>query len=213
MHRMIRISMMFCLLFCAKASFAQALSCDASPFGDGMVLLPDREVLVGVVGRNQSGSGEIFRYSDDGQSIPNDGLVGQANIAELTSTLIDLNGDGRQETAYAGINGSGQPFVRIVDEFASPIDSWVQQGTGSNLRIAAVSYFDGQDAKQELFIAFDIGQDQIQVRGFSGNNSGGLVASDGSSEINLIRTVGGAVSFDLAAADFLLEGRDQLALV
>jgi len=191
---------------------AQTLSCDASPFGSAIVLNGDREVFLGLVGLNVNGLGEAFRYADDGQSIPGTSNPGFSGLSEWESVVVDLNGDGRQETAYAGVNGAGNPVIAVVDEDANLIDTWTTPNSASNIQIAAVDYF-GDDRQEELFIAFENGASSIFVLGFVGAANGGLQPADGTVNFLFTPSYPDRDAFALTSGDFLLEGREQLALV
>jgi len=191
---------------------AQMLSCDASPFGSAIVLNADREVFLGLVGLNVNGLGEAFRYADDGQSIPGTSNPGFSGLSEWESVVVDLNGDGRQETAYAGVNGAGNPVIAVVDEDANLIDTWTTPNSASNIQIAAVDYF-GDDRQEELFIAFENGASSIFVLGFVGAANGGLQPADGTINFLFTPSYPDRDAFAMTSGDFLLEGREQVALV
>lgn len=202
-------------VLCSTSSFAsgQDLSCEMSPFGGSITLQADREVMLGITGRNTNGVADIFLYNDAGDSIIGSGPPGFSGLSEWESVAVDLNGDGKQETAYAGINGSGNPVVAVVDENAALIDTWALPFAGSNIQIAAVDFVGGQDRKEELFIAFELGGSSVFVAGLSGDANGGITAADGNLSWQFQRVFEDREAFALVSGDFLLEGREQVALV
>jgi len=207
-------AMILAALCCASnLAPAQNLSCDASPFGGAIALQSDREVMLGIVGRNVDGVADVFQYNDDRQNVSGASGPLFSGLTEWKSVAVDLNGDGKEETAYAGIDGTGTPVIAVVDENAAVIDTWRWSGTGSDIEIAASDYIGGQDRKRELVVAWKSGATSYIVAGFEGTSTGALSVADGQTSFRFNRDSPGAQHIALTSGDFLLEGREQIAFV
>ncbi len=201
-------------LISVSTKAGETLSCLASPFGQSINLKPDKEVGVGILGFSGTNIPGGFLYFSNGSGTQQ--LNSFGSMDEWVMTQIDLNGDGLDELAYAGVdevgikvaifgyveNSSGGSPTRLIDTWS------VDVGPVSNLQIVPAKYING--GNESLMVAFNTSND-VTVYGLVGSSDGGIDPNSGNVNMLFRKKNTFPEQFSLVAGDFLLSGPDEEA--
>jgi len=226
----------------SDAARADAIDCNTTPFGKGVRVVQDEEFISLHDGSAGKEFGE-FRLPFAGETdalVPvYNGDPQVPNVTKfLTATNVDLNGDGRDEIA-AVYRGGGPaygalvivifertpgftPSAQILGTWSVNLNNWNGSGAGffdNSVALTAGDFIGSKTRQQQLALMW---------RSFNGNDHGGDLnvllltgAADGSIAQASNTWAGRWESpihkaYDQASlthGDFLLDGRDQIAVV
>lgn len=213
----LELSLLLVGLLAMPAALAQSqpLACETSPFGDSLLLGADREVAIALLGAEGSGLASGFVYSGTtALTSEHYGVVfTPGSVSELKVLAVDLNGDGVDETVYAGRNSFGQPDISIYSRQSGRTGTWTIDVPATDVQIAAVRY--DADVAPGLALAFISGQEvHVYVIPTAG---GGIPVANGQSAFSYRRLLTSPRKIALATGDFLLggpleRGPEQIAL-
>ena len=196
------------------------IDCAATPFGVQVTLGFEYEainLLAASVGFNafeeyQPGPGPdpLFRSFRDG--LYPGALAGSTF---LEATRADLDGDGTDEVVTANRTSGGSLRLGVFSRTAAPgselVDTWTLDQPFSDVSLVAADLDGGLDDQLELAVLLKVAGG-MRVHVLTGTSAGGIAQGDNASAASWTRNeVPGAL--DLAAADFLLDGRAQLVVV
>lgn len=205
------------------------ISCAATPFGQRLTLGLEHEYAV-VRGDGGSSSGLIGIHDGPSLAIGASRLAqvsGFATLPSLVSAPVDLDGDGTDELAIAGIkNGDAHTIVvRTIWQDAG-------QAGGANasanyeftaaqnivdLRVAAADVTGrATDARQELIVAYRDAASTTRVLVLNGTAGSHLIQQASNAYLaqwTMPADADGFTNLRLATGDVLLEGRDQIMLM
>jgi len=205
------------------------IPCSATPFGQRLTLGLEHEYAV-VRGDGGSSSGLIGIHDGPSLTIGASRLAqasGFATLPSLVSTPVDLDGDGTDELAIAGIkNGDAHTVVvRTIWQDAG-------QAGGANasanyeftaaqnildLRVAAADVTGrDSDARQELIVAYRDAANTTRVlvlNGIAGSHAIQQASNAYLAQWTMPADPDGFTNLRLATGDVLLEGRDQIVLM
>ena len=199
------------LLALSSGLFAQNLSCDASPFGQSLLLAAEREaaVLLQGYGGTDRPAGLIYRgvnsaqFFDDPASTANLGTVG-----EIASVAVDYDGDGIDEMAYAFRADNGNPVVQVWDQGVLR-DSWTSNNPNAReIQIVAAEIVAGE--APSLVVGLISGT-QVAVLALRPDGSGGIGPGTGQANMVFFRNNAEPRQLALATGDFLLAGPEEIA--
>lgn len=205
------------------------IPCTGTPFGKRLALGIEQEVLVT---RRLTSGGASTSFQLDGGSLATQrqaALTGAvaANFG-IDTARIDLDGDGRQELAVAGIGANGVANITIVRPTTSDNGANEQVGTWSlnpptATNLIAIDLAGGDidgstDGREELVIALRYANGSVRVAAVNGTTTGGgAIAQANNAPLGLwtipTAEIAGSTQLVLAVGDVLLAGRDQAVLL
>ncbi len=210
------------------------LSCAGSPFGTTGSIIQNVEFIDVVSTSASTNIIEEYRPATMSENPPitqayqsdlYQGALTSANGTFQKAINVDLNGDGRDEIAAVYLSGS-QLTIAIYERTsglspsASVIQTWIYTGAASlaNVDIIAGDFDGSQDGKQELAVTWsESNMQHLGVLTGASNPSGdGVIANANnnfSGKWTNDPTVSNPAITRLARGDFLLDGRDQIAVV
>ena len=205
---------------------SQAIACSDTPFGQRLTLGLEQEY---VVVHPDATHGTQSEVRDNGAALPLAGsavLAGTFNLATVVTTHIDLDGDGQDEWAVAGVKASDAHRLIVITFRRDPNQgSLVGQSApyewdaGANivdLQIAAAD-LTGRDtnSRQELVVAYRIssGAKVIVLNGTAASPTIQQASGLALGQWTMPADADGFSNLRLATGDVLLEGRDQIALM
>lgn len=196
------------------------IDCLATPFGNQVTLGFEAEAihLLAAGGFNafeeyQPGTGAdpLVRSFQDG--LYPGALAGSTF---LRAVAADLDGDGTDEVVTANRTSGGSlrlgVFARTAAPAATLVDTWTLDVPFSAVSLVAADLDGSLDDQLELAVLVRPTGGGMRVHVLTGNGSGAIAQADNASagNWNWPQSPG---AFDLAAGDFLLDGRAQLAVV
>jgi hypothetical protein len=208
----------------AGIAYADPIDCNTTPFGKGDRMVQDAEFLSLFSGGATSGFGE-YRMPFAGEADPLTAVYDDAlPLAPLAAVNADLNGDGRDEVAvaypssgtlvvgiYARTDGftPGYRLLRNWQWNAGPIDF-------SQVHMIAGDFAGTRTRTRQLAVLWSGGlaDGRLHLAILTGAVDGGIAQADNTQAGEWHSTLGAfAPTLGLAGGDFLLDGRDQIAVV
>jgi hypothetical protein len=213
---------------------ADPLSCAGSPFGTTGSIIQNVEFMDLVSTGASTNVIEEYRPATGTENPPitqlyqsnlYQGALTSANGTFQKAINVDLNGDGRDEIAAVYLSGTKLTIAIYerasgLSPSATVIQAWSYTGTASlaNVDIIAGDFDGSQDGKQELAVTWSESNMQHLgvLTGASNSNGDGVIANTNnnfSGKWTNDPTVSNPAITRLARGDFLLDGRDQIAVV
>ena len=209
------------------------IDCDGTPFGRRLPIGLDQEFVV--VHSSATGTTALQSFVVDDPNVGFGGLVGVGNVAtfatpaSIQTSHVDLDGDGRDEWAVAGVKpGNAKVVVVTTFRYDAAQSAFVGQGPVweytlaaniADVRVAAADVT-GRDTntRQELAVAVRDATGKLTVFVLTG-----APGNPGIQQPSNSTTGGGYWTMPIADAatgnlrmttgDVLLEGRDQIVLM
>ncbi|MFN9731516.1 MAG: hypothetical protein ACK59M_13900 [Pseudomonadota bacterium] len=202
------------------------IDCLGTPFGKRISLGRDQEPIL--IRRQTNGTAANFQLA--GLSLAQerqgalDGVL--ASATRMASANTDLDGDGRDELVVVAGRSNGAIGVRTVRRSATTAGAndqfggweWTSnQGSALlDLQVASADLDGSTDGRREIVVAARWANNVVRVIALSGDANGNIAQASNAALGTWILPAAefnGTANVRLAAADVLLEGRDQVVLV
>lgn len=203
-----------------------SISCSATPFGQRLTLGLEQEYVV--VHGDSGQAGTLSEVRENGLALWANSALATSSFATLASTRtthVDLDGDGRDEWAVAGIKSTDAHAIVVttfgIGPFGAPVQgvvwSWTAAANIVDLRIAVADVTGrSADSRQELVVAYLDAGGNVNVFVLNGTVASPTIQQASGTALGQWTKPGAdgpITQLRLATGDVLLEGRDQIVLM